>query len=157
MINSKNCLRTTSSSHKWKADTYKFIYLCVVYFNDPVSIFGHTMSEDMVMDWAIRRGCGRKLTWPSSKYAYHSATCLQGPTKTTKNITRDSESLDRNSNQAQSEYKVKPLPGVPIYWAKLQTKYSWSTLPNFGDRHTADTTHNALTMRSLVQAEIMHC
>jgi len=50
------------------------------------------------------------VTWPSSKYAYHSATCLQGPTKTTKNIIRDSRSLDRNSNQAQSEYKSKPLP-----------------------------------------------
>jgi len=50
MINSKNCLRTNSSSHKGKAETYLFIYLFVVYFNHPVSISGHTMSADMVTD-----------------------------------------------------------------------------------------------------------
>ena len=137
--------------------TYFFIYLFVVYFNDLVSISGHTMPKYKVIDWGNRRGCGRKLTWPSSKYAYQSETCLQGSTKTTKNIIRDSRSLDRNSNQAQSEYKSKPLPGEPIYWANLQTTYSWSTLPKFGDKHTADMTHNALTMRSLIPAEIMHC
>jgi len=32
-----------------------FIYLLVLYFNDPVNNSGHTVSEDTVMDWANRR------------------------------------------------------------------------------------------------------
>jgi hypothetical protein len=131
-FNSTNCLRTSSYSHKWQAETYKSIYLFVVYFNDAVSISGDTISEHVVTDWAHRRGCGRKLTRHSAKYAHYTATCPHGPTK----IIRDSQRFDRNSNQAPSKLKAKSLPGEPIYSAKLHAKYSWPTLQKFGVRHS---------------------
>jgi hypothetical protein len=53
-------------------------------------------------------GCGRTQSWPN--LSYHPYTCLEGLRKTTKYLSQDSQSLDRDLN-----------PGPPTYEAGLTT------------------------------------
>jgi hypothetical protein len=57
------------------------------------------------MNW---RGCGRKRSCPNFKY--YTGICLEGLTKTMKNLSQDSRSPGRDSN-----------PGPPEYYAGMLT------------------------------------
>jgi hypothetical protein len=53
------------------------------------------------MNW---KGCGRKQSWPNLRY--NSIICLEGLTKTMKNLNQDSWSLGQYVNLGCPKYKV---------------------------------------------------
>jgi hypothetical protein len=52
------------------------------------------------MNW---KGCGSKLSWPDLRL--YPGICLEGPRKTTKNLSHDSRSPGRDLNRRPSEYE----------------------------------------------------
>jgi hypothetical protein len=56
------------------------------------------------MNW---KGCGRKRSWPNLRY--YPGICLEGLTKTTKNLSQHSRSPGRDLNPGPPEYEAGVL------------------------------------------------